>query len=362
MNEIFNIEEYLTGGINKIINGIIRSALHNPKESLFMAQFVIAAKRASIKRAGHVKKGEYFPPFLIASITSSCNLHCKGCYARENMTCCDAPAVDQLTAAEWRTVFEEAADLGVSFILLAGGEPFIRYDVLETAGDVKSILFPIFTNGTMLSEKNMDLLDRCRNLLPILSIEGDERITDERRGNGIYQQLNSAMQILTKKGILFGASVTMTTENLPTVTSVDFLDNLTAKGCKSVIYVEYVSTDISSAFLALGDAERDKMNESITYLRKHYPEMLFICFPGDEKQSGGCLAAGRGFFHINSHGGAEPCPFSPYSDSNVKEIGLSGVMKSKLFTELQSGDLLKEDHKGGCVLFEKRKQVEELLS
>lgn len=361
MNESFNIEEYLSGGISNIINGIIKSALTNPRETLFMAQFAVTAKRASLKRA-HIKKGEYFPPFLIASITSSCNLHCKGCYARESMICSDAPAVDQLTAAEWRKVFEEAADLGVSFVLLAGGEPFIRYDVLETAGDVKSIIFPIFTNGTMMSEKNISLLDRYRNLLPILSIEGDERITDARRGNGIYKQLNSVMQTLTKKGILFGTSVTVTTENLPTVTSVEFLDNLTAQGCKSVIYVEYVPTDISSAILSLGDTEREKMNESITYLRNKYPDMFFICFPGDEKESGGCLAAGRGFFHINSHGGAEPCPFSPYSDSNVKEIGLSGVMKSNLFTELQNGDLLKEDHKGGCVLFEKRRQVEELLS
>lgn len=361
MNEAFNIEEYLTGGISNIINGIIKSAVHNPKETLFMTRFAVTAKRASLKRA-HIKKEEYFPPFLIASITSSCNLHCKGCYARENMLCGDTPAVEQLTAAEWRAVFDEAVDLGVSFILLAGGEPFIRYDVLETAGDVKSILFPIFTNGTMLNDKNMDLLDRCRNLLPVLSIEGDERITDERRGHGIYQQLNSAMQTLTQKGILFGASVTVTTENLSIVTSAEFLDHLTAKGCKSVIYVEYVPTDSSSAALSLGDAERQRMNESIATIRKQYPDMLFICFPGDEKESGGCLAAGRGFFHINSHGGAEPCPFSPYSDSNVKETGLGGVMKSNLFTVLQNGDLLKENHKGGCVLFEKRKQVEEILS
>lgn len=33
-----------------------------------------------------------------------------------------------------------------------------------------------------------------------------------------------------------------------------------------------------------------------------------------------------------------------------------------LFKALQSGDLLKNDHDGGCVLYEKRRQVEELLS
>ena len=89
--------------------------------------------------------------------------------------------------------------------------------------------------------------------------------------------------------------------------------------------------------------------------------MVYISFPGDEKSSGGCVAAGRGFFHINSHGGAEPCPFSPYSDVNVRDTSLREALKSKLFTRIKEEDLLVDDHKGGCVLFEKRKQVEAQL-
>ena len=96
-------------------------------------------------------------------------------------------------------------------------------------------------------------------------------------------------------------------------------------------------------------------------LRETYTEMVFISFPGDEKSSGGCVAAGRGFFHINSHGGAEPCPFSPYSDVNVKDTSLREAIRSPLFKALNEGDVLKDDHKGGCVLFEKRDQVEALL-
>ena len=89
--------------------------------------------------------------------------------------------------------------------------------------------------------------------------------------------------------------------------------------------------------------------------------MMFVSFPGDEKSSGGCLAAGRGFFHINSHGGAEPCPFSSYSDINVRDTSLREAMGSRLFAALSSGHLLEEDHAGGCVLFERREQVEEIV-
>ena len=74
------------------------------------------------------------------------------------------------------------------------------------------------------------------------------------------------------------------------------------------------------------------------------------------------MAAGRGFFHINSHGGAEPCPFSPYSDVNVRSSSLREAMRSPLFTALRDGKILLDDHTGGFVLYEKRELVESLLA
>ena len=89
--------------------------------------------------------------------------------------------------------------------------------------------------------------------------------------------------------------------------------------------------------------------------------MVYISFPGDEKSSGGCVAAGRGFFHINSHGGVEPCPFSPYSDVNIRNTSLKEALHSPLFMALRDGGILNDDHEGGCVLYEKRELVESLL-
>jgi len=88
---------------------------------------------------------------------------------------------------------------------------------------------------------------------------------------------------------------------------------------------------------------------------------LFISFPGDEKTSGGCLAAGRGFFHINANGGAEPCPFSPYSDTNLRNVSLADALNSPLFLALQNENILMEEHPGGCVLFDRMDNVEEIM-
>ncbi len=362
MENEFNIERYLSKGVENIVKNALKASLSNPRESVFMGKYALASKKATEKRRIAEENGEHVPPFLIASITSNCNLHCAGCYSRANHACKDAAPVNQLTAKEWQNIFEEANDMGIGFILLAGGEPFIRRDIITVAAKNRDILFPIFTNGTMVDDEYLKLFDKNRNLVPILSIEGGKETTDNRRGKGVYEKLNTSMKRMKDTGVLFGVSVTVTTENMKEVLSDAFVNQMYKKGAKAIIYVEFVPVTEEAKCLAPGDEEREFIKSELMRLRIEHDDMVLISFPGDEKTSGGCLAAGRGFFHINSHGGAEPCPFSPYSDVNVKEIGVKAAINSPLFRTIQAEDLLMEDHAGGCVLFERKEQVEAILA
>ena len=76
-------------------------------------------RRAEIKE----KDGLDVPPFLICSIATACNLHCKGCYARTNGIAADSAEEqkESLSPDQWKAIFEEAASLGINFALLAGG-------------------------------------------------------------------------------------------------------------------------------------------------------------------------------------------------------------------------------------------------
>ena len=362
MNEGFDLQAYLSEGIEILMKDVLKATAKDPRESAFMLRFAAAAAAASQKRKAAEAAGEHIPSFLIASITSQCNLHCAGCYSRCNHATVDAEPVSQLTDEEWLNIFSEADELGISFILLAGGEPMLRRDIIEAAGKRQNILFPIFTNGTILDERYFALFDRCRNLVPIMSIEGERGVTDARRGTGIYDRLIRNMDEMHQRGLIFGASVTVTTQNIREVTSDVFLQTLSDRGCKAVVFVEFVPVTEEGSGLAPGDAEREYLCGELERLRSEHPEMVFISFPGDEKSSGGCVAAGRGFFHINSHGGAEPCPFSPYSDINVRNTSLRAALHSPLFTALRDGSILLDDHVGGCVLYEKRELVENLLA
>ncbi|MDF2800541.1 MAG: radical domain protein [Anaerocolumna sp.] len=361
MNQEFNLEDYLTSGVEWLVKDAIRTTLKNPRESTFLAKYALASKKANTIRHKLEMEGEHIPPFLIASITSTCNLHCKGCYARANHSCGDQEDKKQLSEKEWDKIFKESAELGIAFILLAGGEPLIRKDVIEAAAQYKNIIFPVFTNGTMINKDYLTVFNQNRNLIPVISMEGGEISTDDRRGNGIYQTIINSMESMKEKGILFGTSITVTKDNMTEVTDKAYLDNLYQHGCKLVFFVEYVPVDEQTGNLAPDDRDREYMEERLNALRETASHMIYISFPGDEKASGGCLAAGRGFFHINAHGGAEPCPFSPYSDTNMKNTSLKEALKSPLFQKLKENHSLLNEHTGGCALFEQQEFVESLL-
>ncbi len=356
-----DLESYLKSGMENILRGAMSISRLNVRQSRFMAGFALSCKNASARREELKGKGEHIPPFLIASITSRCNLHCAGCYARAINSCGDSDISGQLTADEWKRIFIEARELGISFIILAGGEPMVRKDIIEAAGNVPEIMFPIITNGTLINDDYIKLFNKKRNLVPIISIEGGKEMTDKRRGMGIYERIAEAFSRLKENRIITGASVTVTKENLVEVFSDKYVDALCEKGCSVMLFIEYVDVSGDSG-LSIGDEERAVMGERLNALREKHKDMLLVAFPGDERKAGGCLAAGRGFFHINSRGGAEPCPFSPYSEVNIKDTSLRAALGSDLFRKLNESELLSKEHTGGCVLFEQDNEVRQMLA
>ena len=355
-----DLAAYLSNSVSNIFQEAIRTCVSSPAELKFLVRAAGMQKQAAEKRAQAEQEGTPVPPFLIASIATKCNLHCAGCYARANHACGDATAAGELTAERWGELFSEAKGLGISFILLAGGEPLERPDVLDRAAAVAGMVFPVFTNGTLLRGEMLDRFDRNRNLIPVLSMEGNREQTDARRGKGTYSLVSRAMEEMHHREIFYGASVTVTKENLEQVSSDEFVEQLSSNGCRLVFYVEYVPAD-GNAAPAPGETERKFLAARLDALRQRIPNMIFLSFPGDEAQLGGCLASGRGFFHINAFGGAEPCPFSPYSDTNLRNGSLKQALSSPLFRRIRESGLEEGNHTGGCVLFEKREEIESLL-
>lgn len=357
-----NLNVFMQNGINDIAKTATRFYMKNEKGRAFMKTALPLIKKSAALRKKNAKVGRSIPPFLIASIASQCNLHCAGCYARAGGSCCEDGTAADLTAMEWAKIFAEAASLGTSFILLAGGEPLMRGDIIDEAAKTPDIIFPIFTNGTMLDDAYLAQFDQSRNLIPVLSIEGGAIETDARRGTGVHAAIEAAMARLNEKQILFGASITVTRENMHKVASQDFLAGLRTKGCGMVFLVEYVPAEQGTDALVLTAEDMALLQEKTQALKKAFADMILLSFPGDEAAMGGCLASGRGFFHINAKGGAEPCPFSPFAKYNLRDTSILEVLDSGYFGALREIAAEAGPHMGGCVLFSKENEVRALLA
>jgi MoaA/NifB/PqqE/SkfB family radical SAM enzyme len=346
--------------LNREVVGVIRQALgislHNPAQAWFFLRNLLGQRAAAVKRELREKEGIHVPPFLIASITRRCNLNCTGCYARARQS----SGRQELSANRLNELMDEARELGFAFALLAGGEPLTRPEILDVTEAHPQIIFPLFTNGTLLKGEILERISSQKNVIPVLSLEGLEEETDGRRGAGVYGHLLQSMEALQKKRIFYGVSLTVARQNIDLVTSESFVRRLTAGGCRLFFYVEYIPVKEGTGDLAISKAQREQLERRMAELRRRV-KALFISFPGDEASYGGCLAAGRGFVHIGPEGGLEPCPFAPYSDTDLRQTSLRRGLSSVFLNQIRCSDQHLEESEGGCALFNKREWVQSLL-
>lgn len=312
-------------------------------------------KANKLREALADKENLVVPPVLIISVTNDCNLACTGCYACHQHRDKNA----EMDTAQISRVVDEAAALGVSVVMIAGGEPLMKPGLLELPKNHPELLFVMFTNGLLLTGDTADAVGRLKNLIPVLSLEGDQWLTDARRGLGVYDAVMSVMGSLDKKGRLFGVSVTLTSVNYDVVVRSDYLKKMQDVGCRAAFLIEYVPCGAEDLSLCLTDEQKQHLRAVEKGLYKSH-NMLVVSLPGNEDPYGGCLASGRGFLHIGADGALEACPFAPYSDTSVKNMPLKEALKSRLIAEVRDNHHMLKESRGGCALKENAEWVKAL--
>jgi MoaA/NifB/PqqE/SkfB family radical SAM enzyme len=259
------------------------------------------------------------------------------------------------------SVVDQAAELGVSVIVIAGGEPLVRQEeIFRIVKAHPRVLFPLFTNGLLIDETLAAAIAACRNIVPVISFEGFREDTDARRGDGVYDRLLSVCTRLKDRTIFFGCSVTTTRKNFDNVTSEAFVRQMIDSGARVFTFVEYVPMAPGTENLVLTHAQKKTLQANLADYNRKFPA-LFIGFPGDEDTYGGCLAAGRGFVHISPSGDLEPCPAVPFSDTNLSVVPLKEALRSRLLGRLREKPEYLTESSGGCALRANRVWVEDLV-
>ena len=341
--------------IMSVLNDIDKDVLKATFENFFLNANIIGWPKQEENR----KKYQCNIPWaILLDPTSACNLHCTGCWAAEYGNKLN------LSFEEIDSIITQGKQLGIYMYIYTGGEPLVRKkDLIALCEKHSDCQFLSFTNATLIDEEFADEMLRVKNFIPAISIEGFEEATDDRRGQGTYQKVIQAMAILKKKHLPFGLSCCYTSQNLDSISSYDFIDQMVEWGAKFVWYFHYmpVGNDAVPALLP-NPEQREFMYHRIRDIRATKP-IFAMDFQNDGEYVGGCIAGGRRYLHINANGDCDPCVFIHYSDSNIREKTLLECLQSPIFMAYHNGQPFNENHLRPCPMLENpellRKMVEE---
>jgi MoaA/NifB/PqqE/SkfB family radical SAM enzyme len=293
------------------------------------------------------KYGCNIPWTILMDPTSACNLHCTGCWAAEYGHTLN------LSYEELDDIINQGTELGVYFYIYTGGEPLVRKDdIIRLCEKHPDCEFLCFTNSTLIDEKFADDMLRVKNFIPAISLEGDEEATDSRRGKGTYQKVMAAIDLLHRKKLLYGISSCYTSHNWDSISSEEYYDKLVSLGCSFIWYFHYmpVGNDAAPELLPTPE-QRKEIYRRIRYNRSH-KAMFAMDFQNDAEYVGGCIAAGRRYFHISANGDIDPCVFIHYSDSNIRQKTILEALRSPLFMAYHDGQPFNDNMLRPCPMLE----------
>ncbi len=302
-----------------------------------------------------MKRGEVFPPFLYISVINSCNLRCQGCWVDV------AHKQQTIDAAAMHKLLGEAKAQGNVFFGIVGGEPFMHPQLLEILARHPDCYFQVFTNGHFLTDAVAKELRRLGNVTPLISIEGTEIVSDQRRGRkGVYSKSMEGIQNCLANKVFTGVCTSVCKTNLDDLVSERWVDRLIEMGVFYTWFHIYRPMGPDAApELCLSREEQRRVRRFVVEMRATKP-ILFIDAYYDHAGEALCPAATGISHHINPWGGIEPCPIVQFVTDSIHDESKSLVEKfnSPYLTAFRE---LARDTTRGCIVLERPDLLKQLV-
>ena len=149
-------------------------------------------------------------------LTPCCNMACKMCYIRMTKEQQEA-AAPLRTAQEWVELGRKAREQGMLYLLLTGGEPFLRQDFREILQGLHALglVISINSNATLIDEETVAWLkqtppSRINVTLYGASDDTYGRLCGNPKG---YTQATTAIRLLKEAGISVKLNYSVTADN-----------------------------------------------------------------------------------------------------------------------------------------------------
>jgi len=302
-----------------------------------------------------LKTGQHFPPFLYISIINSCNLRCQGCWVKV-----DGPR-HMIDAATMRKVIGDAKRQGNSFFGILGGEPFMHPQLLQILGEHPDCYFQIFTNGQLITDEIARQLRRLGNATPLISIEGTERVSDERRGQlRVLDRTLLGLEHCVRHKLIVGVATSVCRTNIDDLVTEEWLRSLIARGVHYAWYHTYRPVgENASPDLALTPDQVLHVRRFVVRMRAKLPLALVDAYWDDQGRALCPMATGISH-HINPWGDIEPCPIIQFATDSIHDPrDLAEVMQESAF--IRDFRKTAAQTTRGCIVLERPDLVRSLV-
>jgi MoaA/NifB/PqqE/SkfB family radical SAM enzyme len=302
-----------------------------------------------------IRHGEYFPPFLYLSILNSCNLRCQGCWV-------DVEAErTQIDLATLNRTINDAKKHGNTFFGILGGEPFMHPELLDLLAEHPDAYFQVFTNGQFITEKVARKLRQIGNATPLISIEGREVTSDDRRGKkDVFNRTLRGLENALRERLLTGVATSVCQSNISELCTESWLRELIARGVHYVWFHTYrpVGPKMNQD-LALRPEQLVQVRRFIVEMRSRMPiGIVDAYYDGDGRAL--CPMSTGISHHVNPRGDIEPCPIIQFAVENIRDDrGVYATMRDSAF--LKDFRELSARRTRGCVVMERPDLVKELV-
>jgi radical SAM protein with 4Fe4S-binding SPASM domain len=265
-------------------------------------------------------------------LTYRCNNRCVHCYC--NLPSNNTKALEEeLTTEEIKKILNELSSMGSLWLLITGGEPILRNDFAEIYlyAKKKGFLITLFTNGTLLDKKTVDLLAAYPPFVVEISRYGATKKTYEEvsRVKGSYDRCIEGIKMVINSGVKVKLKSMALSLNQHEIEAMDRM----AKefGCE-FRFDSIIQKRIDNSTYSTPEQYRISPEE-VVKLDMMFPERMesyrefckeFIGKPQDNKLLYQC-GAGRGSIHINPYGMAMGCMMMIKDGFSIREFGLKWI-------------------------------------
>jgi len=218
------------------------------------------------------RAGRPSPVFCNYFMTARCNLRCSYCPVRNPTGSPIFPfcrRTREVGTEEAKRMVAEAAELGVLWMSFSGGEPLLREDLEEVAGEgrERGMVTILDTNATLVTER------RARNLarvfeVAVVSLQGMEEVNDAMRGPGVFRRTLRGMELLREEGVQVGVNFIITHRNYGEMEKVvEFL----GERVDSIVFNPVCQAE---AFRPRG-REVEEVERSLLRLKRENPRLIY---------------------------------------------------------------------------------------